>query len=139
MTFPGTGSKEMDFGLHARIAINYGKKNIIKIIEIKSYSGEKSIVKITKIKYRNVVKNGIKTIEIKRYSGKKSITRIIEIGSYSAAKNTIRITQIKQEQNTLAEERLNVMPRHHGRTKQLSKQSMQKQYGFKTLPANLAT
>lgn len=99
MTFPGTGSKEMDFGLHARIAITYGKKDIIKIIEIKSYSGEKSIIKITKIKYRNVVKNGIKTIEIKRYSGKKSIIKIIEI---------------KEEQGRLTEEQLNAMPPRHG-------------------------
>ena len=129
----------MDVKVYAESANDCKTNNTTRMIQIKYCSTPRNTIKVIEAGYYGAKKNIARIIQIKYCSGQRSVIRIIEIGSYSASKNTIRIIEIKQEQKALAEDRLNVMPRHHGRTKQLSKQSMQKQYGFKTLPANPTT
>ena len=126
----------MDIKIHAKLANDCTTKNTARIIEIGSYSAAKNTARITQIKYRSGKRSIIRIIKAGYYSAAKNTIKLIEAGYYSATKNTIRITEIKQEQKALAKEQLNATLRHHGRIKQLSKQSMQKHCGFKTSHAN---
>ena len=124
MIFPETGIKEMDFGLHARIAINYGTRNIVKLTQTRCWNISRNIVKATEKNWR---------------STKKNIDKNIQMRSVNAIKDGTKIIQVRQELVALVEELLNATQLRHGQIKQPSPKFTQKHCGFKTSQANPTT